>query len=463
VQTLAGLLAASVFGCAVFGYADADAGLPRLVLISPHRDELREEVALAFQDWLAIHAASDPSLPPRCRVVWQDIGGGSSQILKYVNARFGDSQGQGIGIDLLFGGGTDIFLRLAKDGRLQPLTLPRGLIDRSPAQLNGVPLRDPEGRWQGPMVTSFGILCNRRVLGRIGVAPPDQGGDHGWGYLADPALRGWIAAGDPRLTGSVHMVYEIILQSHGWDDGYSLLLRMGANAHSFIRDSGTLTRMVLNGEVAAAGTLDANGLGAVSRDPDGVLFYLPPGETIVNADALAVLQGAPNPALAKAFVEFMLSDAGQKLLILRPGLPGGPRRSPLCRLSVVEDLYRRYPPEERSIGAANPFTLHSTITYDAAKGSARWDALNDLFGATIMDAHPDLAAAWNTLATSHLPQAERLALEADLFRPPCTEAELKEVTRRVADGGPRVRIATVNGWGDDARQRYRQVARQAGR
>ena len=70
-----------------------------------------------------------------------------------------------------------------------------------------MPIYDKEGRWFGPMVSSFGILCNREVLGRIGVPEPRR-----WADLGKPGLRGWVDAGDPRLTGSAHMVFEIILQ-----------------------------------------------------------------------------------------------------------------------------------------------------------------------------------------------------------------------------------------------------------
>ena len=52
------------------------------------------------------------------------------------------------------------------------------------------------------------------------------------------------------------MVLEIILQGQGWEKGASLLLRLGANTHAFTRDSGTLTRKVVLGEVAAAGSID---------------------------------------------------------------------------------------------------------------------------------------------------------------------------------------------------------------
>src|SRR5262249_31930774 len=143
-----------------------------------------------------------------------------------------------------------------------------------------------------------------------------------WADLGRPGFHGWISAGDPRMTGSVHMVYEVILQSHGWDEGFRLLLSLGANTHTFIRDSGTLTRTVASGEVAAAGNLDANALTAVARDPERMDYHLPEGETLINPDAIAVLRGAPHKELARAFVEFTLSDAGQLLFLLRPGQPG---------------------------------------------------------------------------------------------------------------------------------------------
>src|SRR5262249_32933586 len=162
----------------------------------------------------------------------------------------------------------------------------------------------------------------------------------------------------------VHMVYEIILQGQGWDQGFRLLMRLGANTHSFIGDSGTLTRMVSNGEVAAAGNVDANAFIALARDPEWIGYHLPEGETIINPDAIAVLRNSPRPGLARAFVEFVLSDAGQRLFLLRVGEPGGPRKFPLCRLSIVEELYQRYPPEQRSVGDSNPFAVKHVLTYN---------------------------------------------------------------------------------------------------
>jgi hypothetical protein len=56
---------------------------------------------------------------------------------------------------------------------------------------------------------------------------------------------------------------------------------------------------------------------------------------------------------------------------------------------------------------------------------------------------------------------EKTDLENELFRPPYTEAELMEHARHIISDGPRVRNATINRWGEQARRRYGHVLRRA--
>jgi hypothetical protein len=127
----------------------------------------------------------------------------------------------------------------------------------------------------------------------------------------------------------------------------------------------------------------------------------------------------------------------------------------------VPGLYQRYPPAERSIGEANPFTLGGAFVYNAEKGRKRWDALNDLLGAIAVDAHPELSDAWQAVV-EHLPGTivwERG--EKMLFTPPCSEAELDQYAKDITTKPPSYRAETINRWGEEARQGYRRVMREA--
>ncbi|GIW79133.1 MAG: hypothetical protein KatS3mg105_0940 [Gemmatales bacterium] len=199
-----------------------------------------------------------------------------------------------------------------------------------------VPIYDEDKRWFGPMLSSFGILSNLDVLKRI-----DQPAPTSWSDLGRDGMFSWVSAGDPRQSGSVHMVYEIILQARGWDEGFRLLMRLGANTRSFIRDSGTLTRSVTNGDVAAAGNIDVQALSAVGRYPTMMHFHLPAGETIINADAIARLKGAPHSELGASVYRIHFERCGTTPLLFTAWLAGWAET-----LSAV--------PSERFQGALRP-------------------------------------------------------------------------------------------------------------
>jgi ABC-type Fe3+ transport system substrate-binding protein len=462
----------------------------RLLIISPHRDEIKQEVERGFNAWLGRHPEYGAG---PVALVWVDVGGGSSQIQRYLTGEYARNP-ESCGIDLLYGGGTDLYYDLKPKGVLEPFKLPEALGAHLRRDLHGVPLRDPEGDkadpensyWFGVMLSSLGILYNAEVLDRIGLHgwfPPQS-----WKALADPRLLGWVSAGDPRMSGSVHMNYEWILQRYGWDEGFAVLLRLGANARGFARYSDGVSRDVVLGKAAAGGTLDSYGFSALAREQRdlaaGTLdrpqlgMILPPGEVVINPDSVGILKGPPNRTLAEAFVVYNLSaDGGQELWGLQPQTtpegraryPGSPHRYAICRLPLVEDLYdpQRYPPAVRAV-TINPFDPQTlgkvTKQYDNKTAEGRRRGLLDLFGAWIIDPHPELHAAWRAVAS--LPPDRRVPLERELFAPPCSWQEFQAAQKGLflpAEPGkrpeidPRKRTELVARWLDEARARYRKV------
>jgi len=201
------------------GSAAGAAELPveKLVIISPHWEGIRVEFERAFSEWTA------SQLGHRTDIEWLDVGG-TSDALRYVRSEFSRSP-RGIGIDLFFGGGVDPYLQLEREGLLEPCRVPEDVLSAIPQQHAGIEMYDPQGLWFGACLSGFGILVNKRVLELMHLPRPRS-----WEDLGRPEYLSWVGSGDPRSSGSVHMVYEIIAQAYGWERGWARRPRMRPSA-----------------------------------------------------------------------------------------------------------------------------------------------------------------------------------------------------------------------------------------
>ena len=418
----------------------ADLAEKTLTLISPHWEGVRTEYGRAFSEWTSEKHGHTT------RLEWLDLGG-TSDALRYIRSEFKRAP-DGIGVDLFFGGGVDPFLQLARDGLLAAISLPQDVLDPIPQQFAGIDVYDPDGRWFGAALAGFGIIYNRQVLSALKLPEPTA-----WADLAQPQYLTWIGSGDPRSSGSVHMAYEIILQAYGWDEGWANIVRMGGNTRNFSRSGSDTPRDTALGEVACALAIDVYAWRQIAEvGSDRMGFCLPEGLTIINPDAIALLKGAPDPALAASFVCFVLSEPGQKLWILKKGAPGGPMEFELDRMSVIPGLARSF--GDNAAVPYDPYAWKSGFSYDAQKGSLRWNILNDLLGAAIIDTHRELTQAWRSVKDLP-PDRPRVA---QLTRPPLAEPELMRLAAEQW-GDAEFRARTRSGWAQEAKQRYQQVMR----
>ena len=128
-------------------------GQDKLVLVSPHSDEIQNEFGAAFETLYQEETRRSVTLE------WLDVGGGTSSILRYIKGEFG-RQPDGIEIDLFFGGGLDPYTELADAGILQPYTLPHEILAEIAPTVGGIPVYDPEHRWFGATLAGFAFtLC----------------------------------------------------------------------------------------------------------------------------------------------------------------------------------------------------------------------------------------------------------------------------------------------------------------
>ena len=340
----------------------------KIVIISPHWEGVKIEIGKIFQDYYRKVKNTD------IKIEWLDQGG-SSDDLKYVESLF-QKNPETTGIDIFFGGGLDPYLLLKEKGYLMPFKVNEKIIKEIPAQCGGIPNYDKDYTWYGIVLSSFGILCNKKVLEFIKAPIPEK-----WSDLAKPEYYGWVGTSDPRHSGSMHMMFEIILQANGWKKGWDTILGILANTTSIPTSASQAAKDTAIGQTAVSLSIDSYALAQIEvNGPENMCFILPEGQTVINPDCAGILKGAPNLKNAQMFIEFLLSDQCQKLLMYPKNSPGGPEEYSLNRLSIKPRVY-----ENCSEITVNPYKKEMDFSFDFKLASRRWSLLNDLIGVFSID------------------------------------------------------------------------------
>jgi ABC-type Fe3+ transport system substrate-binding protein len=354
---------------------------PELVILSPHSPEIAREFTLGFEGWYKARTGQGITLK------WLNVGG-TGEAVEYVKSR-NDPKNPAGGVDLFFGGGDVPFFILERLGLLAPCRLPASILARIPEELSGVRIYSRDSLWYGSALSTFGILANRAIATRSGFAVPER-----WEDLARPEYFGWISSGDPRYGGTLHIMYEIILQSYGWEKGWEILLKIGANSRSFEKSASIVAKDVALGESAFGLCIDFYAFSEIDRyGADRLEFVLPVGETIVTPDGIGLLKNAKQPQAARLFIEYALSE-GQKLWVLKKGQPGGPVHQSLCRMPVDSTLYA-LDASKRSV-TLSPLGF-KTLAYNSRLSGQRWGIVNDLAASVILSPHRELKACRKAL------------------------------------------------------------------
>lgn len=383
---------------ATWGFSGpATAQTDEVVVVTPHWEGIRTEFSSRFSEQWRERTG---------RVVtfrWLDVGG-TSDIVKYIKNQFLTSP-SGIGVDLFFGGGVDSFMELERSGSLAPAQVSERVLSAIPQSLSGVPIYSPRRLWFSNAFSCFGLLYNKAAITRLGLPTPRS-----WIDLAAPGYFDLVGAGDPRKSGSMHAMFEIILQGYGWDKGWEIIQKISRNVRNYSGGASIIGKEVATGEIIYGIAIDTYA-GDIIRQvgTERLGFALPEDFAAINGDAIALLKGAPHADVASAFIEFLLSDAGQRIWYGKKGSPGGPRRHELGKLSVLPSVYGTIEPA--TLFQGNPFTLQNILPYDAAKAAGRWNIVNDLFGAFIIDVHERLVRTKDQVELRGIPVAETVAAQ----------------------------------------------------
>ncbi|PHK93501.1 ABC transporter substrate-binding protein [Pseudoroseomonas rhizosphaerae] len=312
--------------------------------------------------------------------------------------------------DLFWASAPDAF-EVMKQGNL----LARPQIDTAgiPATIGAQPTHDAEGRYFGFAVSGYGMMYNTRYLRANRLPVPKE-----WADLKNPAYQGHVGISSPSRSGTTHLTIETILQGEGWEPGWAQLLEIAGNFAQVSDRSFGVPDAVNSGQYGIGIVIDFFGFSAkASGFP--VEFVYPTVTTLVPAN-IAMIEGSKSPNAARAFIQFLLSPAGQEVLL-------DPK---VMRLPVRPETYAKAP-----AGFPNPFrdqSLGARVKFDNGVSEARYELLNSLFDRLITFRLRELTEAWKAvhaaeaaLARSNSAQGRELLAQARarLTRVPVTEAQ----------------------------------------
>jgi ABC-type Fe3+ transport system substrate-binding protein len=280
--------------------------------------------------------------------------------------------------DIMWASAPDAFEVLKKDKLLhkfQPKA--QGIATK----VGSYPVNDPDGYFTGFAASGYGIMFNTRYLKANNIPAPKE-----WDDLKRPVYFGHVGISAPSRSGTTHLTVETILQGEGWDKGWATLLEIAGNLAQVSDRSFGVPDAVNSGQYGVGIVIDFFGLSAkASGFP--VEFVYPTVTAIVPAN-VGIIANAKNPRAAEAFVEFLLSEEGQQIL-LDPKI----QRLPV-RLATYEKAPKGYP---------NPFTdarFAKGITFNSDLSEQRYELLNSLFDRIVTFRLRELNAAWRAIQTA---------------------------------------------------------------
>ena len=215
--------------------------------------------------------------------------------------------------DVFWGGEGTLFDNLAAEGLLDQITIPKKMWDEIPPTIGkpiGLPLKDPKKFWVGTTLEPYGLIYQPKLLQRLGVTIKD------WDDLLNPKLKGQIAQCTPDRSSSSHATYEVLLAMYGWEKGWEWLKKLAANTGIFTARSRDVPNVVAKGEFAVGFAVPSYMAFAEVLSGYEVMFVYPKN-AYVTPEPMAVLKGAPHPMAGHAFIEFLLTEEGQKIFMER--------------------------------------------------------------------------------------------------------------------------------------------------
>ena len=225
-------------------------------------------------------------------------------------------------VDIFWGGESALFEKLAEQKLLQKVEISKEAWESIPASIGKpkpIPLKDKDGYWVGTALEPYGLVYNPKRLQRLGV-----GALKDWDDLLNPKLKGEVAQCAPTRSSSSNATYEVILSLHGEDKGWEWLRKLAANTGHFTARSRDVPTVVAKGEFAVGFAVPSY-MAFEEKLAGFDIKDVAPKNAFVTPEPMAILAGSRNPKAARAFIEFLLTERGQRVFMERGLFPITPK------------------------------------------------------------------------------------------------------------------------------------------
>ncbi|MEZ8146643.1 ABC transporter substrate-binding protein [Enterovibrio norvegicus] len=262
--------------------------------------------------------------------------------------------------DIFWASAPDAF-EVLKDSNL--LAMYQSSVSGIPEKVGTFPINDPDGFYKGFALSGYGMMWNERYMKAKKLPIPKE-----WQDLSKPVYHKHVGMSAPSRSGTTHLTVEAILQGEGWQEGWNTLKSISGNFKTVTERSFGVPDGVNSGSFGVGIVIDFFGLSSKATGFP-VDFHYPTVTALVPAN-VGKVKNAPNDEAASAFIDFLLSEEGQKLLLDKK----------IQRLPVNPAVYASTPE-----GFPNPFTGQKlgTVDFDLGLSKSRYNVVNSLFDVMI--------------------------------------------------------------------------------
>lgn len=236
--------------------------------------------------------------------------------------------------DLWFGGGLDAFMA-ARD---------KGLLENHTSDMTAlVPeeYKDANGAFIAKGLTVVGFLVNDALLEENKLPAPKT-----WEDLTNPIYEHHIIMSNPAISGTNYAALKGLLDLFGEEKGWEVFTAINKNIDFYSKRGKDPQEKTAQGEFAI-GIIPADKKAFDVAKDNGLTVIYPEDGIPWVPEGVAIFKGSENADIAKAFIDFMLTEEAQKMIaeidgkdsnqLIVPGIESFDLGLPADRL-IKEDL-----------------------------------------------------------------------------------------------------------------------------